>query len=355
MSKLTINPTSDLDQRWACWTPALRRVVMKVAPEYFSWGEEERERFSVSLTEDVRQQLDDALTVELFGAARTQRKGRRRRNSDTLTLAEQNVFNAAILPFTGIGEDCFYLNDLLPEGQTLLDFGTLREFDENDHRHQQMLRKEEDPAWLVKPYRGALYLAWARFFMDEVFTYGTLSMAAGYLYSRIDEASFDLIQTRIPYRYVDGARHGKVDGNGRQWDQRVDAGGQEALLEALQEKVFAYRQERYEALIELWAARDIGGIYLLDTSEPGEKNVHVVFGDTSALEKVRFRSFVRDCHASARDASEIEAAVRAEHAALDAFIDATHRELQQTIDPNVRVLRKRRRITVHKNAFDDLG
>ena len=336
------------------WGPELRRTVMKVQPAYFSWPPAQRERYGLLMQDDEYARLERALCFELFGRGFARRR-RKKPGAERMTLAEQNIFNAAILPFAGIGEDSFFLNDHLADGKTVLDFETVRAYDEWDYRNQQVLRKQENPAWDEKPYRGSLYLQWARLFVDGAFTYATLSMAAGYLYSELQSASIDIVQARIPHRYVSGPNDGRVEGKMWQWDQRLDAGGQEGILEALNEQVFHYEQSRHDTLLNAWAAQDRGGVYLLDTSEPNEKNVHFVFTDPRAIERIRFRSFLTDCRAIERPAAELQKALAEEHAALVRFIEAAHKELLRTFDPKVTRLRKRRRIMVHKHAFDDLA
>lgn len=85
--------------------------------------------------------------------------------------------------------------------------------------------------------------------MDGAFTYATLSMAAGYFYFEFQSASIDIVQARIPHRYVSGPNHGSVEGKMLQWDQRFDAGAQEGILEPLDDQVFNYEQSRYDALL----------------------------------------------------------------------------------------------------------
>ena len=86
---------------------------------------------------------------------------------------------------------------------------------------------------------------------------------------------------------------------------------------------------------------------------PQERNVHFVFTDKNALTAVRFRSFVRDCRAIERAAEELDDAVAKEDAKLKKFIAQQHHELTKTFDPRIRPLRRRRKILIHKNAFDD--
>jgi hypothetical protein len=148
----------------------------------------------------------------------------------------------------------------------------LRDFDEADHQFQEQARQEDAQRqgqdYSHRPYRGSLYLSWARLFVDGRFTYATLSMAAGYWYA--SSAAVELIEQRIPHRLVPGEDHGKVAGGGWQWDLRVEANGEEGVLAVLQRRVWAYQCARFDALQAAYDASDIRGVYLLDDSDPPE-------------------------------------------------------------------------------------
>ena len=335
------------------WRPELRRAMMRVRPEFFSWPPQEREHYGANLPEKDKHRLDQALMKELFGA-RLRWWKKDRSGGKRIPLRELNRWNEAILPLVGIGEDCFYLNQWLGENRTILDFLTLRDYDEDDYRYQEDARKQEDPSYASKPYRGNFYLSWARLFVDQKFTYATLSMAAGYLYAQIEEVAADVIKARIPHRYVPGKNHGKANGKNFRWDMRLAADGQENLLEELQHRVFDYTSARYDALLTDWDRKNKRGVYWLDTSEPQERNAHFIFTDKDALSAVGFRSFVRDCRAIERGAGELNEAIKAEDTKVKSFIIEQHQELLQTFDPKIKRLRHRRQILIHKDAFDDL-
>jgi hypothetical protein len=325
---------------------------MRVRPEFFSWPPQYRERYGANLPEKDKRRLEQALMKELFGEKMRSWK-RDIDGGKRIPLRELSRWNDAILPLVGIGEDCFYLNEWLGENKTILDFPTLRDYDEDDYRYQENARKQDDPSYVGKPYRGSLYLSWARLFIDLKFTYATLSMAAGYLYAHLDEVAADLIEARIPHRYVPGKNHGKAKGKSFQWDMRLVADGQENLLDELQQRVFAYTSARYDALLSDWDRKNRRGVYWVNTSEQQERNVHFIFTDKDALSAVRFRSFVRDCRSIERGADELNEAVGEEETKLKDFILQHHQDLVQNLDPKVKRLRHRRKIFVRKDAFDD--
>jgi hypothetical protein len=262
--------------------------MIKVRPEFFSWSLQKRERYGAKPPEKDRRRLDEALMKELFGAKiRSWKKevdGNKR-----IPLRELNRWNEAILPLVGIGEDCFYLTEWLGENKTILDFSTLRDYDEDDYRYQENARKRDDPPHASKPYLGSLYQSWARLFVDGKFTYATLSMSAGYLFSHLEEVADAVIETRIPHRYAPGKNHGKAAGESFQWDMRLAADGQEGLLEELQHRVFEYTHARYDALLTDWdRAKNEGSI---GWTLPNRKSsIPILF----SLTRTRLRPFISD-------------------------------------------------------------
>jgi hypothetical protein len=327
--------------------------MIKVRPEFFSWSRQKRERYGSSPPEKDRRRLEGALMKELFGA-RVRSWKREVDGTKKIPLGELNRWNEAILPLVGIGEDSFYLNEWLGENRTILDFSTLRDYDEYDYRYQESARKREDRSYTSKPYRGSLCLNWARLFVDGKFTYATLSMTAGYLRSHLEEVATAVVETRIPHRYVPGKNHGKPMGTSFQWNMRLAADGQEGLLEELQHRIFEYTAARYDSLLTDWDRANKRGVYWVDASALEERNVHFVFTDKEALSAVRFRSFVRDCRAVERVIDELNGALAEEETKLKTFIAEQHQSLQRTFDPKIKRLRRRRKVLIHRDAFDDL-
>jgi hypothetical protein len=323
---------------------------MKVRPEFFAWTPERQERYGVSMTKEDEAAFDHALLAELFGRRYITRTDAVEAARD-LTTEEQHVWNETLLPLHGIGEDCFYLHEWLGEGVTILDFPTLRDYDEADHRAQEQARQRENPAHVPAPYRGALYLRWARLFIDGKFTYATLSMAAGYLYTELDSVAHDLIEQRIPHCYVPGKDHGKPERDGWRWDMRIDAHGQEDILDDLQLSVAAYTTKRHDALRTQFDAANACAVYTLSHPQPPEEHAHFLFTDKSALASIRLRSFVRDCRALERPLSDLIVVLESERAALSAFIDSEHVRLLRDYDPQVVRPRDRRKVIIMSGAF----
>jgi len=126
--------------------------------------------------------------------------------------AQCSKINAALLPLKGIGEDFFYLNEVFCSQKNLLSFETLYDYDFDDYKFQEDSRKKKQKDYERKPYRGSLYLIWARLMIDGTFSYGMLNMVAGYLYSQLDEYGNDYMEKLIPHEFKHGKNHGKAEG-----------------------------------------------------------------------------------------------------------------------------------------------
>jgi hypothetical protein len=326
---------------------------MKTRPEFFSWPVEQQERWGLAMPEQDCACFEEALLAELFGRVYAT-QGEARAAADELSLDERNVWNEVVLPLHGIGEDCFFLNETFEDEESLLDFETVRDYDEDNYRFQEKVRKEEDPGYAGKPYRGSLYMNWARLFIDGRFVYLSLSMAAGYVYADIHDTSSELLKQHIPHRYVPGPNHGKLEGQSYEWDMRLAANGEEGILEELRRRVWEYEADRWEALLTSYDGSPVSGVYLLDESDERESGQHFVFTDKRALSAVRFRSFVRDCRRIERPAKELAAPLEKERFALTAFVDEQLAEVRRTYDPKVSRLAKRHKVRVMKGAFDKL-
>jgi hypothetical protein len=180
-------------------------------------------------------------------------------------------------------------------------------------------------------------------------------MAAAHLYDRVSEAGADELQRRIPHRHVRGPHDREREGDLIRWDSRVDAGGQEAMLDELQYRVWDYELERWRTLKAEWDAFALSGVYALDISQAGESNLLWVFTGKRALDKVRFDTFMADCRAIERPVEELEAAAAAEVERVNQFVAEQHQDLLVSFDPKIVRLRKRRKVLMHPRVIDDLA
>lgn len=158
---------------------AFRRAIIAVKPDYFSWMPEVQERYRLDMPEEDRFRVEQGVLKSLFDI---QVDTKKKMDAVFKSFDDEHylLFNSAMLYCQGIGDDHFYLNEYLDEHTSLLDFETLYDYDYRDHCFQEQTRKDEEPDYVIKPYRGTLYYCWARLRIDGAFFYADLSMAATY-------------------------------------------------------------------------------------------------------------------------------------------------------------------------------
>lgn len=339
------------------WTPALRRAVMVARPEFFTWPAEAQLRYRVNLPDDDREAIIAALLREhgeRRPAARARLESRCR-----VPLELQNRINEWLQPLRGIGEDAFSLNEHFAEGSSILDFGTLLDYDRDDHAFQQEANQRDFSDYVAEPYTGSMRGAWARVLVDGRLCYVTLTMASWHLRGTMDEAANAEIQTHIPHRHVRGPEDGERDESGLiRWDMRVDAGGQEALLGELQHRIWEEQFRRRSELGRVFCEERRRACFLDDQpweyQTPDERNLLVVFSDPEALAAVRFASFLNDCRRIENPLAELHALEASEAERMREFVAAQHEDLLKNFDPRVVPLRRKRKVMIHPDALRDM-
>jgi hypothetical protein len=88
---------------------ALRRALIRVKPEYFSWPTEAQERYRVHMPEDDAFRIEQTVLNLLFDL-QVDTKAQLRAAFDSFTPAQYLRFNSTMLPLHGIGEDYFFPN-----------------------------------------------------------------------------------------------------------------------------------------------------------------------------------------------------------------------------------------------------
>lgn len=330
---------------------------MVARPEFFAWSAEDQLRYRVKLPDDDREAVVAALLREHgerrpAALAKLESHGR-------VPLDLQNRINEWLQPLKGIGEDAFALNEHFAEGSSLLDFGTLLDYDRDDHAFQQDANQRDHEGYQPEPYTGALHGTWARLLVDGRLCYVTLTMASWHLYGAMEDAARAEIEARLPHRHVRGPDDGTRDESGSiRWDMRVEAGGQEALLEELQRRVWEEQFRRRSELGRLFCESRQGLCFLDDHpweyQDPSERNLLVVFSDPDALAAVRFASFLRDCRRIERPLADLRTLEAREAQRMRDFVTAQHEDLVKNFDPKVVPLRKKLKVMIHPEALRDL-
>jgi DNA polymerase IIIc chi subunit len=306
---------------------------MAVRPDYFSWSAEQQEYYGANISEEEHALLRQAL----------------RKQSGNRTFPAEH--EQMLLPLLGVGEDDFHLDEPLSDGRTVLELGTLRKLDEVQFETQEEIRLRAGLDYAHKPYRGSLYLTAAQLRIDGRFARAKLTMAAGYLYAKLCDSSHQLLEERIPFRYVPGRNHGRIKGKFWQWDMRVEAHGLESVVEELQRRIWNYERQRFDALLRENDAATQPCVYLVDESNSQGARVHFVFTNKEALSSVRFRSFVRDCRALERSTEELAEAVNREKDLMARFMDEEHAEVMSTYSTKVARFREMPKIAMMRGRL----
>ena len=150
------------------WSAVLRQAVIRVKPDYFALSETEREHYRLQLNTDDDFRIQQTVLKELFGVAVNKTEDLDA-VLDTFDDSQYLLWNSTLLPLQGIGEDDFFLNEVLPADVTLIDFDTVDDYARDDHRFQEQVHKQEDPDYKICPYRGNIHRCWARLTIDGIF------------------------------------------------------------------------------------------------------------------------------------------------------------------------------------------
>jgi hypothetical protein len=335
------------------WNAVLRQAIIRVKPDYFALSETEREYYRLRLNTEDDFRIRQTVIKELFGIAVSMTE-ELDAILDTFDDSQYLSLNSTLLPLQGIGEDNFFLNEYLPTDVTLLDFSTVGDYARDDHRFQEQARKQEDPEYKTRLYRGVIYRCWARLTIDGTFHYADISSLAGYLTDALDELGFDRIDELVPCQYINGPEHGKREGKGYVYDKRLDANGLEGQLQALRDRYYTYMRGRYEALLDRLNTSPTTCVYMRNRTRDNEPHMDFVFSDATALDVVRFRHFVRDCRCIAGDPAEVDNLIEQEkHLALD-FLANTYKDIMDNFDPTVVKLRRKCKIILANEKLKEL-
>lgn len=205
-----------------------------------------------------------------------------------------------LLPFDGIGDDSFFLNEwFADDGPKLSGFDTLLAWDEYTHRVQEGYWDEQgERSDGMRPYVGRLLWDWSRWLEDGRMVYGNLSVAHCYLRAQLDELAGELATARYPTRWYEGPEHGKTDGLCTQWDMREDPainGELRSAAEYLAHLVMVHLCDGQSMRSRIgqsgpWVMR-------IRTEEDGEISEDLVFSCPEAMGKARFAHWVSDLKA----------------------------------------------------------
>lgn len=159
----------------------------------------------------------------------------------------------------------------------------------------------------------------------------------------------------IPHEYVEGKNHDKREQGGTLWDFRVGAGGMEPQLEKLRRRFYEYCREFHALLLDRFDDEASAHVYIRRETQGLEPHIEFIFSDKSALDAVRFRHFFGDCQRIVGDVAELAVSLEQERTAALEFLQAQYADIRQNFDPSIVPLRKKRKIAMTNEAWEDLS
>lgn len=265
-----------------------------------------------------------------------------------------NQLNWARLLTTGIGDDYISLNEIMAEDQSLLSFPTLYDYDYADYLYQEVANKRDFPEYQGANYYACRHPLWVRLLIQQEFYYSTFISLATYSVDEIESAGNDTIRQLIPHEYVDGKNHGKQEKGGFLWDMQIDAAGQEAQLDELKSRWYAYQQDRWLALSEINTQRS-PAVYTQDKDWDDDPHRFFIFTNEATLKQIHWQHFLVDCDPLMADFLAVEKQLAEEVDRANNWLTENHQDIQNNFDPTVVKLRKKRKIIMSPSALDDLN
>lgn len=336
-------------------SPALRKAIIKFVPGYFSWDKKRQEQYHIDTPEEDFFKIRQFLLKELFDISAAN-DDELEEALEAMSDAQCSKLNATLLPIKGIGEDFFYLNEFFCDEKSLLSFETLYDYDFDDYKFQEESRKEDNKDYEKKPYRGSLYLTWARLMIDDSFSYGVLSMVASYLYCELDEYGNDYMEKLIPYKFTHGKNHGKAENQGYLLDFKIDANGLESQLDELKHRFWNHLGELYERLKDEFDKDSKQRVYILNQSEVDDPSHHFLFTDKEILKRIHFKTFMRCCRAAEQpDHASLFRKLEEEKQLLTEYLEEQHKDIMENFNPKIVRFRKKYKVVIHKDSgLDEL-
>lgn len=319
--------------------PELRQAIIKANSDYFSWDKAHQERYGQDITDAEYKIIKGHLYKTLFGITLNDD------TEDQCTPEQTFIFNQAILPLAGIGDNCFFLNEMGSKGA--LDFDTWYDYDFDDHEFQESSKAGDQESYTIRPYKGTTYSRWARMLIDGKFYYVTLLTKAGFLFNALSDVEYDYINELIPYRFVEGKNHGKKEKGGSLWDMRRDAYGLEAQLDELETRLRDYLSSRHDYLVDQCFNEQQKAVYFVEVSEDElDPCMTIIASDPSVMKEIHFKSIVADCRRYQQEVTAVLQSADSEKALLKSFLKNQFDDIMANFDPKIVKLKKKLKVVI---------
>lgn len=298
---------------------------MKKHPEFFSLSDEEKDIFKIENNDS----LDDSFSIFVYNYL----------NKTNLSLDELDLFkfsNETLYNFNketcvlrGIGENYFYINENFAEVNSILNFETLYDYDFANHNFQESINNEKEN---IIPYKMRLTGYFSRAYISNQFHYISLMSPSIYIYDKIDESLFDLINELIPYSIVSKSKKNQKSS----FSFKYDAKGKEYILNELKKHSRTLLSSLYEELIDFFDKNPMSCIWEIKDSEYLNPHITYIFSDKNLLKKIRFKTFEKDVlEFKTDDISFLEFIFREKNKELSNKIREKHSELIMSYDQKI--------------------
>lgn len=328
-------------------SPELRRAIISVLPHFYAHDAAERHVLYRDLTPEQDERFDAALCQQLFKTT-LQHKD--------LNNTQTNVFNRHVLPLTGLGKDCFYLNEHFTDDKPMNSFNTLYDYDYDDWCFQEEARVRNFPEYQREThYFGRMYAVWARCLNEQNgLVYLTISTMASHLADHARNTMDDLIEQCIPHELVEGDNHGETTESGMNWDFRIDAKGLEGQLEWLKKRCWKYLPDRQQLQAKSFAEK-APQVYWMDTSDKDENNADVILTNHHALSAIRLDNFMNDCQKLLANKDSLQLLEEQEALWCKNVVEKEYSHVMKHYDPTIVSFKQKNKIIMSDGALDDLA
>lgn len=316
----------------------LHAALMRHHNDFFKMSKEEQEVFKLQ----DHDELDEKISAHVMNALDY--------GEDEDNKEKQFEYNKIVLPYRGIGDGYFMLNES-DWNEEILKYKNLYEYNEAYHAWQEDALKTDENFPGYKPTElYNRFAAWGRVVISGNFHYLNLNSIQIWLQWALEEFAAEWMENEIPHEYVSGPDDGKKTDGGYLWDMRIDANGLEGWYEQINDFHYEWLHKTFDNHVDV-----LDKVYIIDTTDgkldPGRD---YIFGSMEVLKKIRFKNFVNDCEKVKGDIQDIMDHKDKTIAEFKTALENKLVEIKKT-PPNMMKLKKKREVVMTEGVLDDLA
>ena len=259
-----------------------------------------------------------------------------------------------LLACSGVGVP-FVFNELNAEKKDLLKKNfTLKDYHIGQVDIQQKLT--EDEPFPEDKYKFFYWSAWVRLITDGKFYYGTICSVADYINCNVKDYAETIINKLIPHEFVEGENNNQKTDGGFTWDYRVDAGGKEKQLDELNNRWHKYQKIMTDA-IDKKQEKLAPKVFIKTEFQNGtlvDPHITIIINNLKAGEMLTISRIMEDISMVESDFAEVEKLISRQNAKAKAFIEEQYQDIEENFDPTIVKFKKRMKVVIAPNTFDNL-